>query len=226
MAEDAGSITALAGRLDRDVAAVHRDLDVLFEHSLIEYDEEGGRKQPRLKHDHVFVEPLLRDGRRHVRVSTRRARGSGVLPRHPVRVRPTSTTRRSSASPSGTTTLRPARRSRSSGSTRPTASPTDRLYRRDEPKGEIDLDFWEAIELLEENRRTYASSYQLRTTAGRIVTGNVSRTSRIVSTVVTPHGLSGGETQFVYAAHTEWRTLIDDGRLRRVGSRDLRRVGR
>lgn len=57
--EDAESITDLAERLDRDVAAVHRDLDVLFEYSLIEYDNEGGRKGPRLKHDHVFVEPLL-----------------------------------------------------------------------------------------------------------------------------------------------------------------------
>lgn len=36
----------------------------------------------------------------------------------------------------------------------------DRLYRRDEPKEELDLDFWEAIELLEENWRTYASSYE------------------------------------------------------------------
>ncbi len=57
--ENAESITALAERLDRDVAAVHRDLDVLFEYSLVEYDEEGGRKRPRLKHEHVFVEPLL-----------------------------------------------------------------------------------------------------------------------------------------------------------------------
>jgi predicted transcriptional regulator len=57
--ENAESITTLADRLDRDVAAVHRDLDVLFEHSLIEYDEDGSRKQPRLKHEHVFVEPLL-----------------------------------------------------------------------------------------------------------------------------------------------------------------------
>lgn len=59
VAEDAESITALAERLDRDVSAVHRDLDVLFEYSLIEYDQNGSRKQPRVKHEHVFVEPLL-----------------------------------------------------------------------------------------------------------------------------------------------------------------------
>lgn len=57
--EDAESITALAECLDRDIAAVHRDLDVLFGYSLIEYEHDDGRKQPRLKHDHVFVEPLL-----------------------------------------------------------------------------------------------------------------------------------------------------------------------
>lgn len=57
--ENAESITSLAERLDPDVAAVHHDLDVLFEYSLIEYDEEGGRKQPRVEHEHVFVEPLL-----------------------------------------------------------------------------------------------------------------------------------------------------------------------
>jgi predicted transcriptional regulator len=57
--ENAESITALAERLDRDISAVHRDLDVLFEYSLIEYDEIGRRKQPRVKHEHVFVEPLL-----------------------------------------------------------------------------------------------------------------------------------------------------------------------
>ncbi len=58
-AEDVESITALAEILDRDVAAVHRDLEVLFEYSLIEYGEDGRKKHPRLKHDHVFVEPLL-----------------------------------------------------------------------------------------------------------------------------------------------------------------------
>ena len=35
----------------------------------------------------------------------------------------------------------------------------DRLYRRDEPKERLEVDLWEAIELLEENWRTYAASY-------------------------------------------------------------------
>jgi len=49
----------LARRLDRDAGAVKRDLDVLFECDVIEYDEKGARKAPRLKHDNVFVEPLF-----------------------------------------------------------------------------------------------------------------------------------------------------------------------
>jgi predicted transcriptional regulator len=57
--EEVASITDLATRVERDVSAVHRDLDRLFTYSLIEFDTENGRKIPRLKHDHVFVEPLV-----------------------------------------------------------------------------------------------------------------------------------------------------------------------
>lgn len=53
------SISELATRVDRDVSAVHRDLDVLFEHGLLEYETTGSRKEPRLKHEHVFVEPIF-----------------------------------------------------------------------------------------------------------------------------------------------------------------------
>lgn len=59
LTEDVESITDIAGRVDRDVAAVHRDLDMLFRNSLVKYDTEGGRKIPRSKHEHVFVEPLF-----------------------------------------------------------------------------------------------------------------------------------------------------------------------
>jgi predicted transcriptional regulator len=57
--EDIESITDLANRLDRDVSIVHRDLDLLFKYSLVAYEESGGRKAPYLKHEHVFVEPLV-----------------------------------------------------------------------------------------------------------------------------------------------------------------------
>ena len=36
----------------------------------------------------------------------------------------------------------------------------DQLYRRDEPKEALDVGFWEAIETLEENWRTYARGYE------------------------------------------------------------------
>lgn len=35
----------------------------------------------------------------------------------------------------------------------------DRLYRRDQPKEEIDVTVWEASALIEDNWRTYAESY-------------------------------------------------------------------
>lgn len=57
--DEVESITDLAERVGRDVSAVHRDLDRLFTYSLIIYEEDGGRKIPRLKHEHVFVEPLV-----------------------------------------------------------------------------------------------------------------------------------------------------------------------
>lgn len=36
----------------------------------------------------------------------------------------------------------------------------DRLYRRDEPKERLDVDFWSAIERLEDEWRTYADGYE------------------------------------------------------------------
>ena len=53
------SITDLADDIERDVAAVHRDLNTLFEVGVIAYEADGGRKRPRLKHEHVFVEPII-----------------------------------------------------------------------------------------------------------------------------------------------------------------------
>lgn len=35
----------------------------------------------------------------------------------------------------------------------------DKLYRRDEPKEPLDIGFWEAIERMEEDWRTYAAGY-------------------------------------------------------------------
>lgn len=55
---DVDSVRGLARDLDRDVAAVSRDLELLFEHDVIEYETDGQRKLPRLKHATVVAEPI------------------------------------------------------------------------------------------------------------------------------------------------------------------------
>ena len=59
---DPESIRELARRLDRHVSSVKEDLDVLARNELIEYETDGNKKAPRLKHRNVFVRPLLLDG--------------------------------------------------------------------------------------------------------------------------------------------------------------------
>lgn len=49
----------LSEKVGRDPAAVNRDLDLLFKYDLIEYEQDGARKIPKLKHNHIFVEPIL-----------------------------------------------------------------------------------------------------------------------------------------------------------------------
>jgi len=53
------SVRGIADDLDRDKAAVSRDLDLLFEHDLIEYEQDGPRKVPMAKHETVLVKPIL-----------------------------------------------------------------------------------------------------------------------------------------------------------------------
>lgn len=55
---DIESVRALADDLDRDVSGVSRDLDLLFEADIIEFDTDGQRKIPHLKHDTVVAEPI------------------------------------------------------------------------------------------------------------------------------------------------------------------------
>lgn len=42
----------------RDVSAVHRDLDVLFENGLVRYEKVGNRRIPELAYEHIVVEPI------------------------------------------------------------------------------------------------------------------------------------------------------------------------
>lgn len=56
---DVRSVRGLANDLGRDKGAVSRDLDLLFEYDLVEYERDGNRKKPKPKHDTVLVEPVL-----------------------------------------------------------------------------------------------------------------------------------------------------------------------
>jgi len=57
-ADEIESKSDLAEIVGRDVSAVHRDLDVLFENGLVRYEEVGNRRIPRLAYEHIVVEPV------------------------------------------------------------------------------------------------------------------------------------------------------------------------
>lgn len=59
---DVESVRDLARRLDRDVSIVSRDLDVLFEAAVIDYERDGRAKRPVLAHENVLVDPVVFDG--------------------------------------------------------------------------------------------------------------------------------------------------------------------
>lgn len=48
----------LAEMVGRDDSAVHRDLDILFENGLIQYEKVGNRRIPELAYKHILVEPI------------------------------------------------------------------------------------------------------------------------------------------------------------------------
>lgn len=56
---DPRSVRALAEELDYDKGVVSRDLQKLARIDVIEYVEEGRAKAPRLKHNHVVIEPVV-----------------------------------------------------------------------------------------------------------------------------------------------------------------------
>ncbi|MDZ7689116.1 MAG: helix-turn-helix domain-containing protein [Halobacteriales archaeon] len=53
------SVRALAEELGYDKGVVSRDLQKLARIDVVEYVEEGRAKAPRLKHNHVAVEPVV-----------------------------------------------------------------------------------------------------------------------------------------------------------------------
>lgn len=53
------SVGELADRLGRQQSAVSRDLDALFEHAVIDYERDGRRKIPRVRHETVLHAAVL-----------------------------------------------------------------------------------------------------------------------------------------------------------------------
>ena len=56
---DPRSVRALAEELGYDKGVVSRDLQKLAKIDIIEYVEDGRAKAPRLKHNHVAIEPVI-----------------------------------------------------------------------------------------------------------------------------------------------------------------------
>ena len=52
------SVRDLARRVERDKAQVSRDLRVLAEHAIVNFEENGRAKRPYLQSDHLVVEPI------------------------------------------------------------------------------------------------------------------------------------------------------------------------
>lgn len=57
--QDIESVRGLARELNRDKAAVSRDLKLLAEHGIIDFETDGRGKRPYLQHDHLVVEPVF-----------------------------------------------------------------------------------------------------------------------------------------------------------------------
>jgi predicted transcriptional regulator len=53
------SVRALAAALDYDKGVISRDLKALAQLDIIEYEDAGRAKAPRLKHSHVAIEPVV-----------------------------------------------------------------------------------------------------------------------------------------------------------------------
>lgn len=56
---DPHSVRALASELGYDKGVLSRDLQKLASIDVVEYVEEGRAKAPRLKHNHVVIEPVV-----------------------------------------------------------------------------------------------------------------------------------------------------------------------
>lgn len=60
---DLESVRELARHVDRDVSIVSRDLDVLYEAEVIDFEDGSGRsKRPVVAHENILVKPVVFDG--------------------------------------------------------------------------------------------------------------------------------------------------------------------
>lgn len=57
--QEPASVRALAEQLGYDKGVVSRDLQKLARIDVIEYEDAGRSKAPRLKHEHVVIEPVI-----------------------------------------------------------------------------------------------------------------------------------------------------------------------
>lgn len=60
--QEVESVRDLARQVDRDVSIVSRDLDLLFEADVIEFEQNGRAKRPKLAHENIFVKPVVFNG--------------------------------------------------------------------------------------------------------------------------------------------------------------------
>jgi predicted transcriptional regulator len=56
--DEVDSVRDLARRVERDKAQVSRDLGVLAEHGVVDFEKSGREKRPYLENDHLVVEPI------------------------------------------------------------------------------------------------------------------------------------------------------------------------
>ena len=59
MGEPAGSITALADRLDRSYSVVHDDVDVLAEYGVVQFRRAGQAKQPFVPYERIAFDVTI-----------------------------------------------------------------------------------------------------------------------------------------------------------------------
>ena len=58
--EDVESVRELSRKVDRDPSRVSKDLKVLSENNLVTFnDGEGDKKAPKMRHENVFIEPII-----------------------------------------------------------------------------------------------------------------------------------------------------------------------